>query len=163
MPDRHYSCMLALQLHTHLLSFPYLFFFLYLTHFFTYSFRFLPLEHTFSLFFPLPVLPHSLLLTFPSFSPFIYRYVSSQAVHDPFADNNGKFPDGVPRTYMNPETYDYIYSTYQGGKIREYYKSLAVLDRSIEGTDACHTVSVLLIKTIPDLVVIMTFLVAIVS
>ena len=62
---------------------------------------------------------------------------------------------------MNPETYDYIYSTYQGGKIREYYKSLAVLDRSIEGTDACHTV--LLIKTIPDLVVIMTFLVAIVS
>ena len=34
---------------------------------------------------------------------------------------------------MNPETYDYIYATYQGGKVREYYKSLAVLDRSIEG------------------------------
>ena len=122
-PNRRYSCMLSVS-DVH----PLLVFYQPLTLSLTSSHTPHTPSHTLTHLTHLPFLSYTHPLSLP------HRYVSSQAVHDPFADNNGKFPDGVPRTYMNPETYDYIYSTYQGGKVREYYKSLAVLDRSIESS-----------------------------
>jgi len=68
----------------------------------------------------------------------LFLYLSFQAVHDPFVDNNN-YLSGIPKSYLegiisdnNKTMYDRIISDVKGRKRRQYAMSLVLLDEAVE-------------------------------
>jgi arylsulfatase A-like enzyme len=62
----------------------------------------------------------------------MFMYLSMQAPHAPFADLDGTFPDGIPKSYVDPVLFDYINSTMVGQTQKQYYLSLNIMDGAVK-------------------------------
>ena len=58
-------------------------------------------------------------------------YVSFQAVHDPFTDDN-TFQNGIPKEYLQESMYENIHANVTGRKRRQYAMALNLMDEAVE-------------------------------
>jgi arylsulfatase A-like enzyme len=61
----------------------------------------------------------------------MFMYIAFQAVHDPFSDEEGTFPDGIPSSYVDDDTYAYVTEAAAGLVPQQYMLSLSVLDSAV--------------------------------
>ena len=66
----------------------------------------------------------------------MFLYLAMQAVHDPFNDYSEEFSDGIPSSYLDSQTYEFIKTNIPGLNRQQYAMALKLLDNAVESIHA---------------------------